>query len=340
MTGENVTCEICGLVMKTRINGSHLKRTHNISLDEYRERFPNAIIGKRIPKNISYECAIDGKACKNSSSLSRHLKFKYDMDLSEYYVSYILDGHRPKCKCGCGGYTSFNNMESGFHDYIVGHSPVWNTGLTKDTDERVKNMNSGGWNRGNTKEDCHITKQHSKKLQKFWKENPAVKLKMVEKYKQTMLSKYGVDNFSKSDGFSDAFKRGCLKSLGVENPYFSDKCKWKFKEYKLPSGKTVKLQGYENFAADLLLIEYDEHKIIFDKKDIPTINYIENGKTRRHKPDLFIPSEERIIEVKSDFTFRIHKENVFLKQKFAKQIGYKYEIYVFNSKGKLIKKYE
>lgn len=29
-----IKCELCGLNMKTRLNGSHLKRIHNISLKD------------------------------------------------------------------------------------------------------------------------------------------------------------------------------------------------------------------------------------------------------------------------------------------------------------------
>jgi len=337
---EVLNCEICGCGMKTRINGSHLKRKHGITLDEYKSKFPNAIIGKRNPNHKKYVCEIDGKLCKNSSSLSRHLNKNYDMSLENYYIEYKLGGKQPMCKCGCGEFTAFKNMEIGFCDYIIRHAPVWNVGLTKDNDDRVKNSNAGGWQKGLTKNTNSILKIHSKKLSEFWENNPDKKLEMVENYKKTMLEKYGVDNFSKTEEFVEKFENTCLERYGVTNPYFSNKCKWKFKNYTLPSGRIVKLQGYENYAVDFLLLEFSENDITYENEDIPSIPYIENEKDRNHKPDLYIHGENLLIEVKSTFTFGLHEDNVLLKQKFAKELGYDYHILIFDRKGNLIKKYE
>jgi hypothetical protein len=50
-----------------------------------------------------------------------------------------------------------------------------------------------------------------------------------------------------------------------------------------------------------------------------------------HHGDIFIPKENRIIEVKSTWTFQ--KPDVLLKQLAAKEMGYKYEIWVYDKKG-------
>ena len=136
----DVMCNICNLLMKTRINGSHLKRKHNISINEYKLMYPNANIGIHIQKNIPYLCKICNTNTIGSTSLSRHLKLYHDITLENYYITYILNGIHPVCICGCNSITSFDNMKHGFHKYVFGHSPKWNTGLTKETDIRIFNI--------------------------------------------------------------------------------------------------------------------------------------------------------------------------------------------------------
>ncbi len=114
------------------------------------------------------KCEIDGKEFANGGVMARHLKKMYSLTYKEYYHKYILKTDDvPKCKCGCGkemrwtlmGYTEFakghysrihNNWghnpkavakssETRRQQYASGERIVWNDGLTKETDERVKN---------------------------------------------------------------------------------------------------------------------------------------------------------------------------------------------------------
>lgn len=49
--------------------------------------------------------------------------------------------------------------------------------------------------------------------------------------------------------------------------------------------------------------------------------------------DIFIPSQNRCIEVKSDWTYNIKSNNIELKQQATKELGYKYEIWIYNKNG-------
>jgi hypothetical protein len=51
----------------------------------------------------------------------------------------------------------------------------------------------------------------------------------------------------------------------------------------------------------------------------------------RHFVDIFIPSKNLCIEVKSSWTMQ--KPNVFFKQTSGKLLGYAYEIWVYDCKG-------
>lgn len=85
----------------------------------------------------------------------------------------------------------------------------------------------------------------------------------------------------------------------------------------------------------------DEVDIINSKKNVPTIWYTtDDGKNHRHYVDIFIPTQNRCIEVKSTWTAKYVTSNIFLKQQAAKELGYKYEIWVYNKKGEKINCYE
>ena len=123
----------------------------------------------------------------------------------------------------------------------------------------------------------------------------------------------------------------------------SSKNAYKRKEYTFRSGKTTTIQGYEHFALnELLQIEnVDENDILMGCKNVLTIWYDDNdGKKHRHYVDIFIPSQKRCIEVKSTWTAEKKKDNIFLKQKAGKELGYNYEIWVYDGKGNKLNCYK
>jgi len=125
--------------------------------------------------------------------------------------------------------------------------------------------------------------------------------------------------------------------------YKTSKNAYKLKEYTFPSNKMIEIQGYENFALDELIIseEIDESDIITGCKNVPTIWYNdETGKKHRHYVDIFIPSQNRCIEVKSLWTAEKKKDSIFLKQKAAKELGYKYSIWIYNNKKEKVNCYD
>ena len=61
-----------------------------------------------------------------------------------------------------------------------------------------------------------------------------------------------------------------------------------------------------------------------------------NNKNHYHFPDIYISRENKIIEVKSTWTYQLHLEKNIQKQKYAKEQNYKYEFWIFNKKGELI----
>jgi hypothetical protein len=185
-------------------------------------------------------------------------------------------------------------------------------------------------------------------LVKYGVENPQQNKEIKEKTCDTNFKKYGVKCYFGTQEFKEKVIKTNLDKYGVphhsQNPEIAEKIlqnAYNKKQYILPSGKIIYLQGYENFMLDhLLLIEQINENDIFTKRsEVPEIWYNnKSNKLCRHYVDFYIKSQNRCIEVKSTFTNQ-EKNNVFEKQKAAKDLGFKYEIWIFDGNGNILNKY-
>jgi len=185
-------------------------------------------------------------------------------------------------------------------------------------------------------------------LEKYGVENPQQNIVIRNKKYKTNLNKYGVENYFQTKEFQEKSIKTNLEIYGVphhsQNSEIADlmlQKSYNIKHYTLPSGKIIDYQGYENYALDeLLLVEkIKEYDIITSRKNVPEIWYNDrNNKRRRHYVDIYIKSQNRCIEVKSTWTNQ-EKNNVFQKQISAKDLGLKYEIWVYDKNGTKIQKW-
>lgn len=181
-------------------------------------------------------------------------------------------------------------------------------------------------------------------LEKYGFEYGLQSEEVKEKRRLTNLEKYGVECCLQSQEIKDKLKQTCLVKYGVEhvsqNPEIAEKQNrhsYYFKQYIMPSGAAIDIQGYEHYALDELLKKenIEENDIIIGSKNVPEIWFFntEKNKKCRHFVDIFIPSQNKCIEVKSTWTFHKNKNIVLLKQNAAKELGYLYEIWIYNNKG-------
>lgn len=131
----------------------------------------------------------------------------------------------------------------------------------------------------------------------------------------------------------DHFKHGVrCRECGFEK---SEKSSKSWKEYTFPSGKTRKVQGYENHAFDELLKIYHEDEIITERRQVPKIKYSINSKKMIYYPDIYIKSKNLIIEVKSDYTYKLNRVKNIIKAIATKKYGFFYEFWVYRNGNKL-----
>ncbi len=170
----------------------------------------------------------------------------------------------------------------------------------------------------------------------------SVKSKLIEKN----IKEYGVSNLFESKEIQEKIKQTNKEKYGFENPSQSPdiaekkvKTAFRKKDYIMPSGNIISCQGYEPFALDELLEKelVKEEDIVTGCKNVPEIWYNDDaGKKHRHFVDIFIPSQNRCIEVKSTWTAKKKQDNIYLKQNAAKELGYNYEIWIYNGKGEKV----
>jgi hypothetical protein len=161
------------------------------------------------------------------------------------------------------------------------------------------------------------------------------------KIKEKLIEKYGVEHPMYCDISKQKMRKTSLEKYGVEYPTQLVEIQEKaahtantYKNYITPSCRNIKVQGFEPYALDELYKIYSEDDIITDRKLIPKIEYIDNNIKKFYFPDIYIKSINKIIEVKSTWTYKTNENKCILKGKSCILKGYKFELWIYDKLGK------
>ena len=170
----------------------------------------------------------------------------------------------------------------------------------------------------------------SKKMIEVWKKDG-----YKENQSNKMLEKWQDENY-RQNILDAVFEKYGVYSVMQNEKIFSksQKNSFKFKEYIMPSGKIIKLQGYENKALDILLKEFKEEDLIIGNKNIQNkigkIFYTDiDNIVRRYFPDIYIISINKIIEVKSTWIYNKCKINNDFKKQECLDRGFNFDFMIF-----------
>lgn len=141
-----------------------------------------------------------------------------------------------------------------------------------------------------------------------------------------------------------------MKNFGVAYPALhpetfrlqqknSTSSRFKKKLFIMPSGKEVFVQGAEPIILNKLLNEYLENDILLGV-DIPVFDYFDEStnQNRKYYPDIYIPKDNLIIEVKSSYTFEKDYLKNKCKEKAVKNQGYNFKFMVVDKLNNIIEK--
>lgn len=212
---------------------------------------------------------------------------------------------------------------------------------TEEVKEKCRNTCIKKYNTDNPAKAQIIKNKIKNTFNKNYGGHPMKDNKIKEKVKNTCFKKYGgypAESNDVKNKMINTFmeKYGCFPtqtSKVMEKLIHSSKS---YKKYIMPSGKIRNIQGYEKFALDILLKEYNEEQIKTDRSDIPRIKYINNNKIKYYFPDIYIPDKNLIIEVKSSWTYKLNEDINKIKENETKHQGYNFEFWIFDRKGNRI----
>ena len=169
-------------------------------------------------------------------SLRRHNVQKHKITAEQTYITYVLDGITPTCKCGCGDKTNFLGIDAGFREYKLGHAARvknnWghNPNAIKKSHNTQREMYSNGdlviWNKGLTIDDIRVKDNITKVMANTERGNNISK-KLTGKSKSNEhkknLSKTAIIRWSNQDE-RDKQSEKLIKRL-IKNNYRNKKTK-------------------------------------------------------------------------------------------------------------------
>lgn len=209
-----------------------------------------------------------------------------------------------------------------------------------ETSKRFEMLNNYGYPYC---DECSLKKKEAKRVETCIREhgviNTAQLSEVKKKINDTFIEKYG-GHPKNTQEVQAKWAATCLERYGghpnqnVEVQAKSEKSSFAYKDYMMPSGTIVKYQGYEILALDELVKLYDEEDIKVGRSVVPTITYIIDDVKHVYFPDFYIKSENKIIEVKSEWTLQLYRANVEEKAKATIHSGYKFEIWVYDGNKK------
>jgi len=310
--------------------------------------------------------------CKINGQFSRHIKSN-GLTYKDYFEIYVT-GVTPLCYCGKAR-TFYQKTEtyanSCGYPSCVGKT-VSNTKSLWTLEKKLQDsQNKKKSAKLRTLEDKNsaVAKARETFRKKYgvnWGSQADIQ---KSKSKNTKLKKYGIATYNNSETsrlknknksvqeknqVNEKRRMTNLTLYGVENCFLrpsninkSNKGNASIKDFIFPSGKTIGVRGYEPTAIDTLLaLGYHEDDLIvhndYSKISIEVFEYVNANKHKsKYYPDIYIPKENKIIEVKSqwwwngngDAKYKNRLENNLRKRQAVLAKGYNYELWLYENKN-------
>lgn len=214
---------------------------------------------------------------------------------------------------------------------------------SKEIREKIKNTNLERYNVENPFQSEEIREKIKiTNLEKYETDSPMKNDKVKQKVRDTNLKIYGVKCVFQSDEIKEKIKQTNLRKYNTENPmqnpdiwHKQQMSAFLYKPYTFPNGRQVLVQGYENWALDILINMYPESDIKTCSEHKLCIDYVYDDEYHKYFPDIYISSNNLIIEVKSDYTYESREDINLAKAKACVNAGYKFQFYIFNKDEEL-----
>ena len=235
-----------------------------------------------------------------------------------------------------------DEMKNKLKDIFVEKYGVDNPSKDPAVIERIRQVSIEKYGVDNPSKDPAVIERIRQKSIERWS-NPEYKKSMLDKRKKTNMEKYGVEWNSQRPEHKELTNKTSNERYGTDWPMQNDAIHDRstnnsklLKEYKFSSGRVEKIQGYESWAIDVLLKTYHEDELILRRGSKPRIKYRFMDKDLIYKPDIYIPKDNLLIEVKSNYTYNTELEKNLAKEKASIAAGYNFRFMIFDKHGRLL----
>lgn len=271
--------------------------------------------------------------------LGMHIHHKHaGFDRKEYYRRFLMKDPQEGACVACRAPTRFKTIALGYHKFCCVKCAATSTEVrTKCSDTMVERF-------GATSAIANpkvMEKLRGTKIERYG--DPA--FNNLPKMCATKKSRYGhrfYTNQSKASATRmvrygaahcnpvESRKTNRLR-YGVDWPMQnadiltkSHEAAFRYKPHTLPSGRVVRLRGYEPQALDWLLRSFSENEL--EVVGVPSIPYLYQGGEHRYFPDIWIPSRHLLVEVKSLYTLRVGFQVLQAKAEAVLAAGYAFSV--------------
>ena len=287
---------------------------------------------KMVIEGMHYNIHFSKKLKKKYPDLYKSILYEYPGNQIKEKLWNFCHDNKTIPKCDCGNPVKFSNSFKTGYNRFCSCKCAQKSQDVRDARQKT-NLCRLGVEHNFASKDV-IEKKKKTWMEKYGVDNPAKDKRVSAKGVQTKIDRYG------EEWLRTSFQRATLKKYGVDNWVQVPELYQKFseknsnKKYLLPSGREVHVQGYEAWALDILLNSFSETELCIHR-GVPSIRYEIDGKLRVHYPDIFIPSRNLLIEVKSVYTFKSLYEKNMKKANAAVLAGYDYDLWIFDASKNL-----
>ena len=240
---------------------------------------------------ICEEC---GKECKDKTVLSIHNIKIHHISVKEYFDKWIKEKGDDICVI-CGNITKLIRNDVSYKKCCC---------------KKCENIYSGI----RTKEAI---------FEKFGVENVYQLESIKEKCKKVKFNKYGDEKYQNRN----KIEQTNLERYGVKTP-FQNEVVWnktQINSLRIKKFRNTNIWYQGTYELNFLNKYYDKYPEI---QRGPSIKYSFDNINKLYYPDFYIPSLNLIIEIKSNYWYRIHKLNILEKEKATISNGFNYIIII------------
>lgn len=257
-------------------------------------------------------CKETGKSFNSCRGFLNHLR-GLNMTSKQYYDKHYKQEGEGICYCGKD--TTYGAFK--YNKYCSDSCACKSLEHRKSVSEKFINNPSALESFRELRKNADIDFNIEKRNQTIQKE--CEKLGITKFEYHSIKSKKAFENMSEEKVKQRVLKR--METIESTTNDFGGRSGYKSFDF---FGDTVSLQGYEPIVLESMIQDFNltDKDIKIGKSNIPIIDYEFGGKNRMYFPDFFLPNNNLLIEVKSRYTYELHKDSVHEKCKACLSSGY------------------